>query len=185
MHKAYPHLSKPPLREALIDIRLAAPLGQPLLQRLDVQTLSGLKRVGDIKTGALTVKLGSQELAHTSVATAETVGTRFDNTDRSRAAQLRRDGMTFSVLKNYTSWKSFRAEGYEVWQAFLSLADNVIVNRVAVRYVNAINLPFGEDSDSYLGAGPRIPSELPQIFNAFFTRVVVPLPELAGYVIIT
>lgn len=90
VQRAYPHLSKPPLREALIDIRLAAPLPQSFLQKLNVQALAGLTRVGDIKEGALTLSLGSEGHGRTSVATAEIVGARFDDVERSRVAQFRR-----------------------------------------------------------------------------------------------
>ena len=60
------------------------------------------------------------------------------------------------------------------------------VNRLAVRYINAIELPLaGADFDEYLTAGPRIPESLPQFLTSFLQRVVLPFAEVSGHAIIT
>lgn len=49
------------------------------------------------------------------------------------------------------------------------------VQRLAVRYINVINLPPGVDFDLYLTAGPRVPPEVPQALSGFLHRVVIPI----------
>ena len=72
-----------------------------------------------------------------------------------------------------------------MWQEFLRVSGAVVISRVGVRYINAIEVPIGADFDDYLAAGPRIPQPLPQIYTTFLQRVVVPFAEINGYAIIT
>jgi uncharacterized protein (TIGR04255 family) len=71
------------------------------------------------------------------------------------------------------------------WQKFLEILGPVVIGRLAVRYINAIEVPIGADFDEYLTAGPRIPQPLPQLYTSFVQRVTVPFDEVNGYAIIT
>ena len=68
---------------------------------------------------------------------------------------------------------------------YLEISGPVNVDRLAVRYINAIEMNLGEDYDRYLTAGPSIPPELPQIVNNFIQRVEIPFETEGATAIIT
>jgi uncharacterized protein (TIGR04255 family) len=71
------------------------------------------------------------------------------------------------------------------WQGFLAASGPVNVSRLAVRYINAINIPLGADYDEYLTTGPRVPKLVPPIVTSFIQRVLVPFEEESATAIIT
>jgi uncharacterized protein (TIGR04255 family) len=72
-----------------------------------------------------------------------------------------------------------------VWGEFCSWAGSPGVQQLALRYINVIEIPVGQDFDDYLAAGPRIAPELPQFMAQFFQRVVVPFSDTDSQAIIT
>ncbi len=82
---------------------------------------------------------------------------------------------TYSRLKPYVDWEELRDAAQVMWDLFTSVAKPQRVNRLAVRYVNVMDLPLehGEEFSEYLHAAPIIPSGLPQAVSAFLQRVVM------------
>lgn len=123
--------------------------------------------------------------ASAEVLTEELLGWRYEREDGSVVIQLRRNGMTYSILKNYPGWNVLREEARSTWRDFLAVAGPVNVSRLAARYVNAIDIPAGSDYDEYLTTAPRVPKLLPQIVTNFLQRVLVPVEADAANMIIT
>jgi uncharacterized protein (TIGR04255 family) len=185
-HGDYPHLSRPPLREALIDIRLSDQLPVSFLDRLRALSLAGLSNVGEIKEGGFKLEIAKDRPVQATITSDQILGMRFQTADASQVLQYRRNGITFSILKNYQTWEDIRDLARTFWQQFLSISGTVNVNRLAVRYVNAIEVPLaGGDFDEYLTAGPRIPNDLPQQLTSFLLRVVIPFTDVNAHAIIT
>jgi uncharacterized protein (TIGR04255 family) len=51
----------------------------------------------------------------------EVLGWRYEREDGSAVAQLRRNGITYSILKNYLGWDVLREEARNAWEGFRSL----------------------------------------------------------------
>lgn len=181
----YPQLSRPPLREAAIDIRLREELPSTFVETLRSLTLSGFTYIGEVKTGSFKLEIARGKPSQASVTSDEVQGVRFHSSDGSRVVQYRRNGITFSILRNYTTWEPFMEEARELWRQFLQISGVVVIGRVAVRYINLIEVPINADLDDYLTAPPLIPEPLPQLYNGFLQRVVIPFAEVEGYAIIT
>ena len=92
-------LAHPPLREALIDIQLPAPLPAQVVERFTKQSLPGLEKKQVLKYGEFEIKLGAPPAELKSVE--EPFGCRYDSADGSKVAQLRRNGITYSILRDY------------------------------------------------------------------------------------
>lgn len=179
-------LTHPPLREALIDFRISEELPDSFIEKVAGRALSGYETITKIWRGKWTVQLSPEKAADAAVAknVSEQFGWRYDAKDGSRVAQLRRDGATYSVLKGYTSWGEAKSSAQSTWQQYCEWGSPRLVTRLAVRYINVLELPPGINTDIYLTAGARIPPELPQIFNSFFHRVMIPFaPEGATAVL--
>jgi uncharacterized protein (TIGR04255 family) len=182
--KEYPRLSKPPLREALIDIRLRDELPANSVDAFRQFELPGFSQAGDIKLGGFSFQLGPGS-PQASVTKDVVQGIRFQSADGSQVVQFRRNGMTYSILRNYTDWAHFEPAARRMWGEFLNVAGTTVAVRLGVRYINAIDVPLGADFDHYLTAVPHVPEVLPQLLSSFFQRIVVPFADLDTYVIIT
>jgi len=125
------------------------------------------------------------QTAKARVTTDEVLGKRYEREDGSEVVQFSRNGVTYSILKNYSSWDVLRDAARNAWQRFLAISGPVNVSRLAVRYINAIEVPLGADLDEYLTATPRIPTPLPQILNGFLQKIVIPFADDDASAIIT
>jgi uncharacterized protein (TIGR04255 family) len=170
----FPQLSHPPLREALVDIKLRDVLPATWMERLENANFGDFTNPQPMKQSAFKFVLPKDEPARALVDSDQPLGRRYNSKDEARVLQVRRNGMTLSILKNYTNWEALRDSARASWERYLEISGSVDVDRLAVRYTNAIEMPVGDDYDKYLTAAPRIPRELPQIVNNFIQRVELP-----------
>ncbi len=182
---AFPSLSRPPLREALLDIRLQNVLPVSFVASCETLNFDGFVKAVVMKQGAFKFEISRDSAAQASVTSNEPFGVRFERNNGAEVLQFRRDGMTLSILKNYTNWEAIEEAARNAWHRFLEASGPASVARLAVRYINVIELPPGQDYDEYLTAGPRIPARLPQVVTHFIQRVVVPFADSDATAIIT
>lgn len=101
--------------------------------------------------------------------THEQVGLSFSSEDGKRRVRARLDGFDYSVSEPYDRWETFRDEARHLWNVYRKIIAAEWAVRVAVRYVNKINVPsksneHGEhvaDLDDYLKISPDVPEEWP------------------------
>ena len=179
----FPKLARPPLSEALVDIRLREELPVSILPKLVAPKSFPLSK--EMRQGQFQVKLTKDKPIQAEVLSEGALGRRYEREDGSEVIQLRRNGLTYSVLKNYPGWEVLRDAARRAWQDFLTVTGPVNVSRVATRYINQISIPVGTDYDSYLTAAPRIPKSIPPIVTSFIQRVLVPFEEESATAIIT
>ena len=178
-------LSRPPLREAILDIQTTDSLPSSFTKALESQVIPGYERVGPVRQSQFSFQIGPTLNPQAAVMADEILGFRYDSLDKSRIVQLKRNGMTYSILREYTDWNQMKATAKAMWERYIASAGQVHVQRLALRYINVIDLPLGADFDEYLTSGPKIPPELPQLVASFFHRIVVPFPEMRLEAIVT
>ncbi len=170
------HLSDAPITEAVIDFRVKLP------QDFQVERLSSLKEklAGSLprmkKIRVFETKFGLEKGEPIASTTQERqfLGFRFESEDGLNVAQFRIDGFTFSRLKPYTSWDKVFPEAYEWWNLYVEAASPEFVTRIAVRYINRLDLPQPVTKlTQYLTASPEVPDGVPTLLSSFLTRVVV------------
>lgn len=179
----FPKLTRPPLREALADIRLREELPASVLPKFEAPKGFPVKK--GIKHAQFQLQAEMDKPSAAKVLAEEALGTRYEREDGSAVLQLRRNGLTYSILKNYPGWEVLREETRDAWQGFLAVSGPVNVSRLAARYINAINIPLGADYDEYLTTGPRVPKSVPPIVTNFIQRVLVPFEQESATAIIT
>jgi uncharacterized protein (TIGR04255 family) len=168
-----------PITEALIDIRAQLPaevtvasLGafhDAIQQRYpNRQELTGWEAGFQIGGGTAAV----------AQASAQPVGAIYGSANGTKAVQARLNGFTFNRLKPYESWEPFRNEAIELWQHYCAIARPVSVTRLALRYINRIEipLPLGEFKE-YVLTVPEIAPGLPQGLQQFLMRLEIPYPN--------
>lgn len=153
----------PPITEAVLDIRVNLP------KEFDVHQLekfqNGIEKEFPIK------KVNTQW----ETSLSDPNGYVFTSSDNKKIVQARMDGFTFSKLKPYDNWDAFSKEAKKLWEKYIKTAKPIGISRVALRYINLIELPHpAGDFKEYFLTGPEIVSGLPQGLAEFFMRLVIP-----------
>ena len=171
----YRHLNNAPITEAIIDLRVRLP------SEFQVEKFSSLKEMlHDQYPGVDTRKsiegemeIGGSKLRQ-SLRDTGIHGYVFKSLDNTKVAQFRKDGFTFSRLKPYTNWEDISTEAKNLWKLYVDEASPEVVTRIAVRYINQLNIPLPINNfERYLTVPPRVPDKIPQEVSTFFSRVVV------------
>lgn len=168
-----------PITEALIDIRVQLPQTVSLadLEKLHsvIQKDYPQKRTRTMWEGSFQLK-GEGEPIKTDHSQVD--GYLFLSSDARQVVQFRLDGFAFSRLRPYSKWEEVYAEAKRLWEIYRAETKPNLVQRVATRYINAIEIPSKRfDTKDYLTCPPTIPKELPQTLGHFFTRLVIPFPD--------
>ena len=182
----------PPITEALIDIRI-----DPLPE----STLATLESLHDTVRGDYPNKEtkkyweGSVDIREnrpfaTVQQHSQPIGFLFRSQDQKQIVQYRLDGFTFNRLRPYPSqgWPIIRDEARKLWEHYLHNIAPKSIARIGLRYINQINIPAPDQQielEDYFTEPPRVPNGIPQTFENFLVRLVVPCPELAAKAIIT
>jgi len=169
----YPHA---PITEAVIDIQCTGGRGVADLEKVN----------DDERRYPLTEKLfaarGQMLLGPDSNASAsassEAIGFLHRSDDGLQIYQARVNGFTFSRLAEYTSWGEVSGEARRLWTKYREIAAPSAVTRIALRYVNRLDIPLPlDDFSRYLRTAPQLSSELPQGLSGYFMQLQVPLPD--------
>ena len=114
------------------------------------------------------------------------VGYRFDHVDKKYVLQTRCDGFTLSVLAPYDSWEPFRDEARKIWDVYRSKMTPKQVSRVAVRYINQVNIPYTDETNrleqsDYFRTYPEVSKDYPHSnIEHFLMKLIIPQPDIHG-----
>jgi uncharacterized protein (TIGR04255 family) len=182
----WPHLSKAPITEALLDIRVEA------ARETTLTTLAGFHDfVRDRYPQREERRFEQIELQLDAVG-----GTRFSRAgaatgylmkapSNEKVVQARLDGFTLNKLRPYETWELLRDEARELWDTYVRVASPQRVTRVALRFINRLELPLPLPSfKEYVLTLPEVAPSLPQELADFFMRLVIPKPEIDAAVIL-
>lgn len=169
------HLSRAPITEALIDIRLILPKETRTLvylEALDAHFGGVYTDRKNIKEIQYKVQFDRPELDE---KTSTQFGFRYTNAENTQVIQATINGFTFSRLPPYEDWERLKEEAKRTWAIYSNHVRPETITRVAVRYINRLVLPGGSvDLDHYLRYVAKVPKVLPQVLGAYFSRIVVP-----------
>lgn len=183
----FPHLSKAPIVEALIDFRVRPKKG---IGPKELAAMHGRikdryptsKAIRELQT-RFEVKEG--EAPQQSVEQKER-GYRFESTDGRYVLQVRVDGFTLSRLKPYEDWEALIDETQSIWRRYVELLDPESVIRVATRFINRVEIPVPMGKfEEFFTAPPVVPKGLPEFVSEYFSRVVINDPNTGAMVIFT
>jgi uncharacterized protein (TIGR04255 family) len=168
------HLDRAPIHEALIDIQFI-PVEGIDIGGIAAEFASGQSAsVADLFLTMFELKVDKDVLPQAATV-ADAVGKRVDIPSKHQVLQFRNSGFTFSRLAPYETWEEMSSAALFAWEFFSSRLGAFHIDRVAVRYVNVLQLPLPiETFDLYLTSAPRVPNGLQQGISAFLTRIVCP-----------
>ncbi|GJL77142.1 MAG: hypothetical protein NPINA01_01310 [Nitrospinaceae bacterium] len=171
-----------PIREAIIDIKVELPqeiilddlekFGNDIKSRYP-EKKKRLSWIGEVEFKAdhppqIKKPAGGQD------------GFLFSSEKEQKIVQARLDGFTFNKLKPYDHWETFRDEGKNLWEYYKRLAKPKKVTRLALRYINSIEIPLVEPKitlKEHILTYPEFPDESPYKLTNFLVRLEVSDPN--------
>jgi len=177
-----------PITEALLDIRAELPL-EVSLEHMSV-IHDSVKESYPNKRERISWHTGIQfkpdVIPEFQPAQGGADGYLLSSLDGRQIVQARLDGYTFNRLKPYNRWETFRDEAKRIWRAYANVANPRKVIRLALRYINRIEIPLPmRDFKDYILTVPEIAPGVPQGLERFFMRLVIPSDEAQAVAVVT
>ena len=176
---------KPSITEALIDLRVR--FSSEIEPSVIATLKNSLKEDYPDQKSVYEVEAEIQSVSGiqpTTTTNQSLVGYNFSSIDIKQVLQARTDRFTFSRLSPYESWESFRDEAKRLWNLYQTVTQPISIERVAVRYINRIDIPIQSqdslDLKEYLRTLPEISSDLPQGLSGYFMQLEIPQDDIEG-----
>lgn len=168
------HLSKAPIREAVLDVRfpLSDAVDLPAL-RESLEALDDFAEMHDLRPSSATFRFPAEGEPEGHIERGDVLGFRATTQDGLWVAQYRLDGLTLSRLQPYPDWAEFSERGRSYVGNLLELIQPPRVERVALRYINHFRLPHPGTMDEYFVGLPAYPEPLPQFISNLVSRVTL------------
>ena len=169
-------LARPPIREAIVEIK-----SEPV----DLRRVTALRdRLADTYPVSKPFRMASVALnlpderrgAQVEPSDSRQTGWRCESADGTEVALIRQDGLSFARLAAYPGWDAFVDRFQSVWGTYVGDVAPIEVRRVALRYVNELRLPVGDQFhfERYLTTAPRAPAGMPPEVADFLVQLTLP-----------
>jgi uncharacterized protein (TIGR04255 family) len=176
------HYPKAPITEAVIDIRVELPPEVSLATLAEVQV--GEESRYPSKASVINEQVQIAAGLGASVSREE-LGLVFRSDDEKYIFQARRDGFTMSRLAPYEDWETFRTESRRIWNRYRAVAKPAKIVRLAVRYINRIDIPLPvSEFGDYLRTLPEISRDMPQGLAGYFMQLNLPMDDIDSTAVI-
>ena len=170
---------KSPIAEALIDFKI-----DPLVPKTSIKAIRNFhdqikdqfpKSKNRYKHEFETkISFDESSKADTKYVDHGVDGIQFWSSDEKEVLQYRLDGYTFSRLKPYQAWEIHFPKAMSYWKKYLDIVKPQSVKRIAVRYINQIDIPETRIKlEDYLTNAPSPPKGLPQNLDQFFSNMII------------
>jgi uncharacterized protein (TIGR04255 family) len=177
----HPHLSKAPIVEAVIELKSVATLPWK-----EDEVLRALQRAlpdyapaekGVKSTIGITEKSAEGEQSVSTTHRTEWVGYRFKHKTQPYLAQFQQDGFLLSRLKPYENWEKFLGEAMRLWDLYMAMSKPDEIQRIGVRFVNLLEVPFASALSDFLNHAPVPPTSLNIPFLDFLYSDTLKIPD--------
>ncbi|HEY8054569.1 MAG TPA: TIGR04255 family protein [Terriglobales bacterium] len=170
MTAPYPHLSKAPIEEAVLEIRTRPrpDAGFEEIRELAASLRDRFPGESLIRQAEVVVNPAEQVLQ--TAQQGRDYGLLLKSADGRTVVRLSLDNFAYSRLAPYTSWDEMFPTAFALWTQYMAKAEPQEVSRYAVRYINGLDLPAADLAD-YLTTPPVAP--VPLIPTGFITRLLL------------
>jgi len=172
--------TRAPIAEAVIDLQVGFPAEPSLvaLERFGRSLESDYPTLHPMNAVQLSMKFDEGPISETS-RTSTAIGYRLTNARGDRVVQIRRNGISFSHMAPYGDWESFSSDARGLFTQYTSELKPSRVQRLAVRYINRLELPARVDLAHYFTLTPKIPDFCAEV-EGYFLQLVLPQKDIRG-----
>ena len=176
--------SRPPIMEAIIHVHVTLPssITTDTLAQVQVGQEEAYPNRSDLFFQQTQLVAGTGIVPNAGPAL---FGHAFRSQDGKQIVQALKGEFVFRRLHPYEGWEPFRNEARRQWDIFRAIARPESITRVAVRYVNQLNIPLSEPHlNSYLRVLPDVPAGFTDAVSDFFIQVQIPQEDLKGMLLL-
>ena len=152
-------LNRPPIVEALVDLRASVPGDPKMFNALADELKDEFPGNEQRRDFEAKIEIRDGKLVLPRVDSSAFGGIRVANADQTLYVQFRPDGFTLNNMKVYMGGDQFIDKALTLWELLVEHTRPEIVSRVALRYVNRLELPLksGDEFAQYLTSSPELP----------------------------
>ena len=167
-------LKRPPIVEALVDLQASVPGESKMFKALADELKDEFPIEEQLHNFEAKIEIKDGKLVPPRVDDAAFGGIRRANVERTIYVQFRPNGFTLNNLKVYMGGDQFIDKAMTLWAMLVERAKPEIVSRVALRYINRLELPLtrGDEFTRYFTSSPHLPEGAPQQVSQFLSRIV-------------
>lgn len=164
--------TKPPIVEALIDIQVQPKnTSNDLINQLAKQFKDEFPNKETILLKTAQIDVMNEQTNFIN----HNAGLKLRSKHKDYVLQLKSTGITFSILNTYKGWDDLYNRTKKIWKIFLDTMQPHRVTRVAVRYINRIDIPALKfDLEEYFNVCPKA---FDADLSGFFLQVQIPQAE--------
>lgn len=174
------HYPRAPIAEAILDVQVKTPTvpSQDVFEQLAKSLAAEFPQSASLNLNQFQVNVSPAPVAPSFAHSQMVSGMRLARGNE-RVLFIQPRGMTFNHLPLYTSWEVFQPEARKLWERYVEFVKPEAVTRVALRYINRIEIPEGTfETSDYFQLYPEIPKNIQQNMSAFFLQVQLPQGDL-------
>jgi uncharacterized protein (TIGR04255 family) len=166
--QTYPVLKTPPIREALLDIKYD--LGDFFDEKKFSNIIEKVKKTHPVinKQYQFEGRFGVQEgkLDQTQ-SNSKHIGMLCKSDNQDSVVQYRVNGYTYNNIKNYTGWDNFINPAIEYWNLLTANIEEVVPQRIGLRYINSLPLKPQDNLDDLIIGCPKVPIDGASLIGLF------------------
>lgn len=156
---------RPPILEAVIDVQFKTALKNVVFNKFCKKLAKKYPVVNEVYRDIGIVVEISKDVTKAHALDNRTTGSRFESHDSEWVIILYPKQFSFIRLAPYIGWDKFLDEFKAFWKIFKQVSDSKALSRLAVRYVNRIDIPLDKGVNSiniadYLNVGVNTPEDI-------------------------
>ena len=176
--KPFPHLSRAPIVEAVIDIRaqFEKEWQHESIEEQLKKELPDYPHIEPQKMFRTTTTIRPDQQPQTATIDLGWKGFFFRFEDNKQVVQFQRDGFAFSRLEPYEDWDHLIREAHRLWDIYQKYVSPLVPSRLGVRFINRIEAASEGRIEDYLTDAPEPPCGLEWPFDGFFHHDTFTVP---------
>ncbi|WP_258239984.1 TIGR04255 family protein [Pseudidiomarina homiensis] len=157
-----PKYKKPPIREAIIELRFNNRLSDEQLKTIKSELVKVYGIVDEIMGAKFELKVEHKKINSYQKSQLERL--EF-NLEPNLKARISKESVSWHRLAPYDSWEEFSEPMLRLWRIAEDFHDLQKLSRIGVRMVNDIGIPFGDSSaidlEDFFTVLTRVPDDFP------------------------
>lgn len=181
LKEKFPHLSKAPIVEAVLDIRVVPSVkwDETSLQAELKKRLPDFPKVETLREARVQIVPPVQP-GKPMFEDVGCVGLKLHSNDNLHIVQFNKGAFVFSRLKPYVDWGRFSQEALRLWTIYCELLKPTEVRRIGLRFINRISIKQTTiELSDYYKYPPESLKELNWPLAGYLHHDVMQVPETA------
>jgi uncharacterized protein (TIGR04255 family) len=172
---------QPPITEAVIELRFAAPMETGEIEKVSAALKSLYPLQQPIRGVGVHLNVPSGREGAATAQPIETHGYRLSTEDQTQIVLVFPTQFIFSQLAPYSGWDVFFGRFCRDWALWKRTLSYRKITRIGVRYINRIDIPLATTSiikqEDYLNIYPHLPATLDPVMS-YSVVAQRPVPDI-------